>query len=222
MRAIVDLPFAWRCCFASSSARAQGANELLQACEGLERTMTFAGENISFPPSQTNDECWYFMSAVQQYSTLAAPGGQFLGACTEPTTTLFAAHSRLHQLCAFPSSTPQRDSYGSHVQRNAIHVSLQLNSLASHRTKEGAVGLSLQSITAANNYTERCRHGTSLGGTARASQVSTGRVLAIRQRGDHFRLLSPKPKMSGRVCLILLGHRDTSRNTRAAPTSRPR
>ncbi len=89
--------------FCSSSARAQSANELLQACEGLERTMTFVGDNISFSPSPTNDECWYFMSAVQQYSTLAAPGGQrLLGACTEPTTTLsqliraFTNYARSH------------------------------------------------------------------------------------------------------------------------------
>jgi Rap1a immunity proteins len=89
--------------FCCSSARAQSANELLQACESLERTMTVLSDNISFPPSQTNDECWYFMSAVQQYSTLAAPGGQrFLGACTEPTTTLsqliraFTNYARSH------------------------------------------------------------------------------------------------------------------------------
>jgi Rap1a immunity proteins len=103
MRAIVGTLCA-ALLFCNTAARAQSANELLQACEGLERTMTFVGDNISFPPSQTNDECWYFMSAVQQYSTLAVPGtGQrFLGACTGPTTTLsqliraFTNYARSH------------------------------------------------------------------------------------------------------------------------------
>jgi hypothetical protein len=103
MRAIVGT-LCMALLFCSSSARAQSANELLQACEGLERTMTFVDDHISFPASQTNDECWYFMSAVQQYSILAAPGtGQrFLGACTGPTTTLsqliraFTNYARSH------------------------------------------------------------------------------------------------------------------------------
>ena len=96
--------------FCSSSARTQSAHELLQACEGLERTKTFVGDNISCPRRQTNEECWYFMSAVQRVLHLGSPWGAkaFLGACTEPTITLSqSSFAPSTQLCAFPSSVPQ-------------------------------------------------------------------------------------------------------------------
>jgi hypothetical protein len=84
MRAILALGIALLFC--NSSARAQSANELLEACETLERTMTISGDNVSFAP---NYECWYFMSAVQQYATFVDPAGQvLLGACTGKTTKL--------------------------------------------------------------------------------------------------------------------------------------
>jgi hypothetical protein len=63
MRAILALGIALLFC--NSSARAQSANELLQACETLERTMTISGGNVSFAQTQPNYECWYFMGAVQ-------------------------------------------------------------------------------------------------------------------------------------------------------------
>jgi hypothetical protein len=113
--------------FCSSSARAQSANELLQACEELERTMTITGDNISFPPSQTNDECWYFMSAVQQYSTLAAPGtGQrFLGACTEATTTL---SQLIRAFTSYARSHPQQlNATATVVTYNAMHSTFPCN-----------------------------------------------------------------------------------------------
>lgn len=69
-------------------AQAVSANELLQACEALERAMTITGNNFSFPRTEPNYECWYFMSAVQQYSTFVNPTGRVLGACPAETTTL--------------------------------------------------------------------------------------------------------------------------------------
>jgi hypothetical protein len=102
MRAILVLGVVFL--FFSSSARAQNsASELLQACETLERTMTIRGDNVSFPPTRSSYECWYFMSAVQQYSTFVNPTGQrLLGACTGEMTTLaqliraFTHYARSH------------------------------------------------------------------------------------------------------------------------------
>jgi hypothetical protein len=90
MREILALGVAFL--FYSSAAKAiepVSANELLQACGTLERTMTIAGGKFSFPETPSNDECWYFMGAVQQYSTIRTPeGGRLLNACPGETTTL--------------------------------------------------------------------------------------------------------------------------------------
>jgi hypothetical protein len=101
MRAILALGIALLFC--NSSARAQSADELLQACETLERTMTISGDKVSFAQTQPNYECWYFMGAVQQYATFVDPAGQvLLGACTGKTTKLtqlipiFTKYARSH------------------------------------------------------------------------------------------------------------------------------
>jgi hypothetical protein len=69
-------------------ARAQSADELLHACEMLQRGMHVEGDKVYFPPSAEAYKCWGFMSAVTQYSVLADQNGKtLLGACPGPDTT---------------------------------------------------------------------------------------------------------------------------------------
>jgi len=51
--------------------------------------MHIEGDKIYLPPGNDVNQCWGFMSAVQQYATLADQSGKpFLNACPGPNTTL--------------------------------------------------------------------------------------------------------------------------------------
>jgi len=72
----------------ASLASAQSAGEILHACENLERGMQVEGANVYLLPGADVNQCWGFMSAVQEYSTLADQDGQrLLNACPSPETT---------------------------------------------------------------------------------------------------------------------------------------
>jgi len=61
---------------------------MLHACENLERGMHVEGTNVYLMPSPDVNQCWGFMSAVQQYSTLADQDDQrLLNSCPSPETT---------------------------------------------------------------------------------------------------------------------------------------
>lgn len=63
-------------------ARAQTAGEVLHACEMLQRGVHREGDRVFLPPGQEASQCWGFMEAVEQYSTLADPNGKtLLNAC---------------------------------------------------------------------------------------------------------------------------------------------
>jgi Rap1a immunity proteins len=69
-------------------AQAQTARELLHVCESLQRGMRVKGTQVFIPPGSDVAQCWGFMLAVQQYSTLADHDGKtLLGACPKPDTT---------------------------------------------------------------------------------------------------------------------------------------
>ena len=69
----------------SSSARAQTAGEMLQACEILQRGMHIEGETVYIPPSSEANQCWGFIEAIQEYSVLVGLNGKtLLGACPDP------------------------------------------------------------------------------------------------------------------------------------------
>ena len=61
---------------------------MLRACEILQRGMNIEGETVYLPPGEDVHQCWGFMSAVQEYSTLADQDGKtLLDACPNPDTT---------------------------------------------------------------------------------------------------------------------------------------
>jgi Rap1a immunity proteins len=69
-------------------ARAEGADKMLRACEILSRGMHVEGDTVYLPPGADVNQCWGFMSAVQEYSMLADHDGKtFLRACPPPDTT---------------------------------------------------------------------------------------------------------------------------------------
>jgi hypothetical protein len=84
-------------------AQAQSARELLHVCELLQRGIHVKGAQVLIPPGSGVAQCWGFMLAVQQYSTLADRDGRtLLGACPKPDTTTtqvlrtFIAYARSH------------------------------------------------------------------------------------------------------------------------------
>ena len=78
-------------CFALASgtvARAQNAGEMLHACEILQRGVHIEGATVYLPPGGDVNQCWGFMRAVQEYSTLANQDGKtLLDACPNTDTT---------------------------------------------------------------------------------------------------------------------------------------
>jgi len=71
-----------------SLAHAESARHMLEACEILKRGMHIEGETVYLPPGADVNQCWGFMRAVQEYSTLANQDGKtLLGACPSPDTT---------------------------------------------------------------------------------------------------------------------------------------
>ena len=72
---------------ANTMVLAQTAGEMLHACQALQRGMRVTG-NTAFLPSGTEaQQCWGFMSAVQEYSVLADQAGtRLLNACPAADT----------------------------------------------------------------------------------------------------------------------------------------
>jgi len=66
---------------------AQTAGEMLHACETLQRGKRIEGNSVFLPPGKDSQQCWGFMSAVQQYSVLAdQSGNRLLSTCPAPDT----------------------------------------------------------------------------------------------------------------------------------------
>ena len=114
----------------SSFVRAQTTGEMLHACEMLERGMHVEGKDVYIPPSPSANQCWGFMSAVQEYATLADRGGKtLLNACPDPNGTtvqvvhIFTEYARTHPekgnfLLSSLGSKPLSKSYGSRRPRS--------------------------------------------------------------------------------------------------------
>ncbi len=84
-------------------ARAQSAEDMLQACEALEQGMRVVGGHPYLPRRPDVQQCWGFMEAVQQYATLADQDGKtLLDACPSPDSTtiqvvhVFTDYARAH------------------------------------------------------------------------------------------------------------------------------
>jgi hypothetical protein len=61
---------------------------MFKACEILQHGMHVERDAIYLPPGADVHQCWGFMSAVQEYSTLADQDGKtLLAACPSPNTT---------------------------------------------------------------------------------------------------------------------------------------
>jgi hypothetical protein len=72
---------------AAVPALAQTAGEMFHACQTLQRGMRIKGDIAFLPPGAEAQQCWGFMSAVQEYSVLSdQAGNRLLGACPAPDT----------------------------------------------------------------------------------------------------------------------------------------
>jgi len=89
---------------AGSPASAESAREMLQACEMLQRGMHIEGQTIYIPPSARVNQCWGFIEAVQEYSSLAGQNGKtLLDACPgENITTVDVLHEFVSYLQKHP------------------------------------------------------------------------------------------------------------------------
>lgn len=84
-------------------ASAQTAGEMLKACEIAQRGMHVEEPQVFLPPGTDVNQCWGFMEAVQEYSTLADQDGKrLLGACapedgrTTQVLQAFIEYARAH------------------------------------------------------------------------------------------------------------------------------
>jgi len=91
--------------FLCTPARSETGNELLQACEALERGARISGDKIQLPDRTDVYRCWGYMSAVQDFSVILADyprGKPLLNSCPGPDTTLmqfirvFTNYARTH------------------------------------------------------------------------------------------------------------------------------
>jgi hypothetical protein len=74
--------------FAGSVARAQSGKEMLQSCQLFQRGVHEEKGAIFLPPGVDAAQCWDFMEAVQQFTSLADRDGKpLLNACAKPDTT---------------------------------------------------------------------------------------------------------------------------------------
>jgi Rap1a immunity proteins len=72
---------------ANTAVMAQTAGEMLHACQALQRGMRVTGNTAFLPSGADAQQCWGFMSAVQEYSVLAdEAGSRLLGACPAADT----------------------------------------------------------------------------------------------------------------------------------------
>ena len=91
---------------AGSVASAQSAGEMLQACEMLQRGMHIEGTTIYIPPSAKVNQCWGFIEAVQEYSSLADQNGKtLLDACPGENSTTIDV---LHKFVAYLQKHPEK------------------------------------------------------------------------------------------------------------------
>jgi hypothetical protein len=72
---------------ATTAVLAQTAGEMLHACQTLQRGMRIKGDTAFLPSGTEAQQCWGFMSAVQEYSVLADQAGtRLLSACPAADT----------------------------------------------------------------------------------------------------------------------------------------
>jgi Rap1a immunity proteins len=72
---------------ASTPLSAQTAGEMLHACQILQRGIRVKGDSAFLPSETAAQQCWGFMSAVQEYSVLVdQTGSRLLSACPAPDT----------------------------------------------------------------------------------------------------------------------------------------
>jgi hypothetical protein len=91
--------------FLGTSALGETGNELLQACEALEREARISGDKIQLPARTDAHRCWGYMGAVQDFSVIIADektGKPLFNSCPGPDTTLmqfirvFTNYARTH------------------------------------------------------------------------------------------------------------------------------
>ena len=89
--------------FVNTPVLAQTAGDMLRACQALQRGMRIKGDTAFLPSGTEAQQCWGFMSAVQEYSVLSDQGGnRLLSACpAEDTTTtqivdVFVKYAKAH------------------------------------------------------------------------------------------------------------------------------
>jgi hypothetical protein len=87
----------------SSTAQAQTAGEMLRSCEILQRNAHTEGSSVFLPPDVDARQCWGFMAAVQQFTTLADQNGKPLLNSRAPEDTkqsdivrIFVDYARAH------------------------------------------------------------------------------------------------------------------------------
>jgi hypothetical protein len=88
----------------SAPAHSENGDELLQACESLERGARISGDQVQLPPRPDVHICWGYMSAVQDFSILRDPETKktLFRSCPGPNTTLiqfiriFTNYARTH------------------------------------------------------------------------------------------------------------------------------
>jgi Rap1a immunity proteins len=88
---------------ANTAALAQTAGEMLRACQTLQRGMRITGDSAFLPAGTEAQQCWGFMSAVQEYSVLAdQAGNRLLSACpaadtkTTQIVDVFVKYAKAH------------------------------------------------------------------------------------------------------------------------------
>jgi len=90
--------------FLCTPARSETGNELLQACEALEREIRIiSGNSVQLPSRPDVHRCWGYMGAVRELSmALDEAGKPVLGFCPDPKTTpmqfirVFTNYARTH------------------------------------------------------------------------------------------------------------------------------
>jgi hypothetical protein len=71
----------------TAPGHAQTAGDMLHACASLQRGARIEGNSVFLPPGKDAQQCWGFMTAVQEYSVLADDSGnRLLSACPAPDT----------------------------------------------------------------------------------------------------------------------------------------
>jgi hypothetical protein len=109
-----------------SPAQAQTGRELLPVCESLQQGLHIKRDQVLIPPGSDVAQCWGFMSAVQEYASLADQNGtRLLDACPNvdiSTTQILATFIR------YARSHPEElDSSAALVAFNAMRDAFPCN-----------------------------------------------------------------------------------------------